>query len=285
MATIEQRSMRSARLSARAPRWALLTVCAVLSLKGLVGIVRPAPAPVVVGAPRSAPATVPVGAAGFAEGFVRAYLSYDVAAPERRELALRPYVGGDLDEQAGFSVPLRGAQRATWTATVGQRRLDATHTAVTVAAALDGADELRHLAVVVARDRSGALAVTAPPAVVGVPATPPAPRGRDGDDVEDESLRAVVARALGNFLAGQRENLRADLAPGARMPVPAERLRLTDVTKLSDLGRGQVAALVVAEDARGGVYTLRYELAVTRRDRWYVAGLLTHPPDLKERAS
>ena len=67
------------------------------------------------------------------------------------------------------------------------------------------------------------------------------------------------------------------------MPVPTERLRLTDLTKLSELAPGQVAAVVLAEDAHGGVYTLRYELQVAKRDRWYVAGLLTHPHTLKER--
>lgn len=282
MAAIERQSMRRVRWGARAPRWALHALVAVLCLRALLGMVRPAPAPEIAASPKSTAPAFAVDASGFAEGFVRAYLSYDVGAPERRELALRPYVGGDLDDQGGLALPMQGAQRVTWTAVVAQKRLDAGHTAVTVAAALDEVDGLRHVAVVVSRDRRGALAVTDPPALVGVPPTAPATRGRDGDEVDDEALRGVVQRALANYLAGERANLRADLTAGAQMPVPTERLRLTDLQELSELAPGQVAAVVLAEDAHGGVYTLRYELHVAKRDRWYVAGLLTHPSTSKE---
>src|SRR5436190_6457265 len=283
MASLERRSLRSVRLSARAPRWALFAVVGVLCIRGLLETVRPAPASLVAAPVRPAtPAVVPVGASGFAEGFVRAYLSYDAGAPQRRELELRPYVGGDLDEQADFALPLTGARRVMWTATVGQRRLDRWRAAVTVAAAVDDSAGLSYVAVVVTCDRSGAMAVTDPPAFVGAPAVAAGVDGEGGEEVSDGRLRVVVRRALTNYLAGARDNLRADLTAEAWLAPPPSSLRLTDLTDLRRVGSGAVAATVLAEDRAGAVYTLRYVLAVVRRDRWYVAGLLTDPIAPKE---
>src|SRR5438034_481621 len=172
MASLEQRSLRSVRLSARAPRWALFAVVGVLCIRGLLETVRPAPASLVAAPVRPAtPAVVPVGA---------------------------PAVAAGVD-------------------------------------------------------------------------------GEGGQEVSDGRLRVVVRRALTNYLAGARDNLRADLTAEARLAPPPSSLRLTDLTDLRRVGSGAVAATVLAEDRAGAVYTLRYVLAVVRRDRWYVAGLLTEP--------
>src|SRR5207245_2906415 len=58
-------------------------------------------------------------------------------------------------------------------------------------------------------------------------------------------------------------------------------LRTVTVAVALDSARGQVQyvsvpvarAPLAARDASGAPYTLRYELAVVKRDRWYVAGL------------
>ncbi|HWT92074.1 MAG TPA: hypothetical protein VN238_03690, partial [Solirubrobacteraceae bacterium] len=99
---------------------------------------------------------------------------------------------------------------------------------------------------------------------------------------DDPQLAAVVRRALTNYLSGQAENLRADLAPDADLPAPSRPLRVTGDPRVEHAGRGRVSAEVVAEDRRGAVYTLRYELAVVRRDRWYVADLLSSPERPRE---
>jgi hypothetical protein len=220
---------------------------------------------------------------GFAEAFARAYLSYDVADPRARAVSLAPFVSGELDEQAAVGLPLEGRRTVTWTATVGERRLRRGRVAVTVAVAVTGDPRLRLLAVTVARTADGRLAVAQPPALVGAPGPPAVAAVEEVEvEVEDGALRAVVRRALGNYLAGARANLRADLVSGAQTPVPRPALRLIELADLVWVGRSAVAATLLAEDREGGVYTLRYELAVTRRERWYLAGLRSSPIPVKE---
>ena len=110
--------------------------------------------------------------------------------------------------------------------------------------------------------------------------------GRAGDDVDDRALATVTRRVLGNYLAGDTDNLRADLAPGARLTPPAEHLDLDDVVSLQWAGRARdrVSAVVVARDPSADVaYTLRYELRVAKRDRWYVAEI--NPPMARKELS
>jgi hypothetical protein len=280
-AALERRSVRRARVAARAPRWGFLVAVAVLSLAGLVSIVRGAPPS--AGPAIAKPASVDddVAVLGFAEAFARAYLAYDVADPEARVESLAPFVSGELDEQAAVGLPLEGRRRVTWTATLGQRPVGPGRVAVTVAVAVSGDPLLRLLAVTVARAPDGRLAVAQPPALIGA-AGAPFVEAPDGVEVADGALRAVVERALGNYLAGARENLRADLVAGARMPVPRPALRLIELTDLIWVGRDAIAATLLAEDRDGGVYTLRYELAVRRRDRWYLAGLRAGSAFVKE---
>lgn len=280
MTTIEQRSMRSIRLAARAPRWAVLATAALLSTRAIVDMAMPAAPPGVVVRPAT-PAASAAGLDGFAEGFARAYLTFDASAPQRREFALAPYLAPGADPHAWFALPSAGRQRVAWTASVGQRRLDRIRTAVTVDALIDGAQTPTRLAVVVSGSAERP-AVVEPPALVGTPAPSRDPQELDRDEVDDPQLVAVVRRALTNYLGGQAENLRADLAPGADLPTPGRRLRVTGDPRVEHAGRGRVSAEVVAEDRRGAVYTLRYELAVVRRDRWYLADLLSSPERPKE---
>ena len=135
---------------------------------------------------------------------------------------------------------------------------------------------LRYLAVPVGRDAGGRLAVTDYPAAVGPPALADELPGDGGDDVADTQLTAVVRRALGNYVAGAGDNLRADLAPGAQLRSPTPRMTLDDVVSIQWAGPQRVSAVIVARDRADVAYTLRYELAVVRRDRWYVAEI--NPP-------
>lgn len=62
------------------------------------------------------------------------------------------------------------------------------------------------------------------------------------------------------------------------LPVPEPALTLDDVVSLQWAGRarGRISAVVVARDNTDVAYTLRYELAVSKTDRWYVAEI--NPP-------
>lgn len=175
-ATLERITLAAARRRALLPRRALLGVCAVLALLGVKGLLRPAPAPVIEKVAVAAP-PARESAAGFAEAFARAYLTWDTARPELHSIALAPYLGPDIDADAGLPVPVdAGDQRVTWTATVDQVDTDPGRLAVTVAVAIDGTPGLRYLAVPVAYDRSGALAVPTTPPQSAPPVSPTSSR-------------------------------------------------------------------------------------------------------------
>ncbi len=137
---------------------------------------------------------------------------------------------------------------------------------------------LVYLAVAVRRDERGLLSVSAAPALVGPPPVDRSADAPDEEEVEDPNVRAVADRAVRNYLAGQRENLLADLAPDATVSLPPQRLsvRSTEAVTWALPGR-RVAVEVQAEDELRNRWTLRYELEVQRRDRWYVRSLHVDP--------
>src|SRR5581483_9677194 len=104
-------------------------------------------------APRAADplASAQVAVAGFGQGFARAYLSFDSAAPQRHQRALAPYIAGLDDTDAGFAVPEHGRRSVVWTAAVAAVRTAPDTTTVTVAAAYDTSARLDYLAVPVTR--------------------------------------------------------------------------------------------------------------------------------------
>ena len=99
-----------------------------------------------------------------------------------------------------------------------------------------------------------------------IPGAPPA----EERDVSDGGLRAVAQRAVTNYLAGQRTNLLADLDPAAVVSLPTAMLDVRSVRSITKAARDRVAVEVAAADDSGIQWTLRYELTVVRRDRWYV---------------
>jgi len=259
------RSARRSRLFARAPRVAALAACSLLSLAGLrSALAGPAPAPK---QPRPVDSR-DLAAEGLAERFTRAYLAVDPRQPQTRERVLRGLVSdGDLASDSAGS-----DQRVSvnWTAAVadgseGRSRL------VTVAA--DTTAGLVHLAVRVRRDRRGLLAIDGPPALVGGPPQSAAgPSEASHQDVEDGALKAVAERVVRNYLAGERRDLAADLAPDAVVSLPARSLSVLSVEQVVWLeSRRTVAIDVRARGPASERHLFRYELGVKRLSgRWQV---------------
>ena len=268
---VVRRSARRDRLSAVAPRVAVYGAVAILSLAGLRGILEGGEAHV---AASPAGSSGDLAAEAFAEGFARAWLSYDGADPDARERALSAYLSDELDPDGGYS-PRAGRRSVDWTTVAGERVRGRWRT-VTVTAGTSV--DVVHLAVPVARDGRGFLSVPAYPALVGPPATDTRADPPREQEVEDPGLRTVVGRAVRNYLAGERRDLVADLAPEAVVSLPSERLSLRAVEEVTWVRPGrQVAVAVEATDSRGAALRLRYELAVRRRDRWYVRSLHVDP--------
>jgi hypothetical protein len=104
---------------------------------------------------------------------------------------------------------------------------------------------------------------------------PPVDRGLgsdDGREVDDPGLRSVVRRAIANYLRGEAQNLRADLDSHAVVALPTMPLTLISVDSATWAGPGRVAVELRAR-AGGASWTLRYELGVVKRERWYVRSI------------
>lgn len=208
-------------------------------------------------------------AEAFAVLFVRRYLSWDAADPEAHRQALAPYVGRQMEAEAGYQPPPTGSQRVLWTqvAQAGRGRY-------TVAAQTDASGVL-YLSVGVTRTAAGALALSGYPAFVGAPPMTAASLPPPLVEVKDSALSTVATRALRNFLAAQSSELDADLASGVRVGTPSQPLALEAMEALEWQRAGSwLYALVRAGDRAGGRYTLAYRLGVAATaGRWEVTAI------------
>jgi hypothetical protein len=267
---VEARSLRALRLRARLPRALATTAVVLLALAGLRALIEGTP---------PAPAKERVLVAGdqtvgaFAESFARAYLSADPVQPELRETRLAGFLSRGLDTDAGLVA--NETHEVGWTAVVNQVQRGP-RTTVTVAVELGG--ETVNLAVPVERDERRFLAVAGYPALVGPPAHDSGIAPPNEDEVEDPRLLAVCERAVRNYLAGERRDLAADLTGDAVVSLPSRELTVRSVESVTWAVPGRRTAVQLqAGDPDGASWTLRYELAVVHRDRWYVRSLHTDP--------
>ena len=266
------------RSSARVPKAAFIIAMAILSVAGLASVLRGAPERV---ASLAAEPTRDLTAESFAEAFTRAYLTWDAARPERHERAVAVFTSETLGSGAGLSVPARGSQRVTWTATVRDEAVSPARRLVTVAVQTS-TGRAYYVSVPVDRTGRGLFAVRHYPALVGALAADSDTAPADDPDVEDSQLRTVVARVITNYLRRDRTNLRADLDERAVIALPPSALDVRSIDSISRLAPGRVAVELRAE-GRGGTWTLRYELEVVKARRWYVRSIQTNPTERKSR--
>jgi Conjugative transposon protein TcpC len=218
-------------------------------------------------------------AQGFATLFARRYLTWEARDPQGREDALAPYDGSGIEAGAGLQPPPGSEQSVQWAQVVQEREPRSGEHVYTVAAQTDAAG-LLYLTVSVVRTPAGGLALGGYPAFVGAPATSAAaPESSGMPEVDEPALRAVVERALRNYLAGSASELAADLSRGARVSMPGIALALGALQSLRWApGSGAVLAVLQARDGRGAQYTLAYELDVAREQgRWEVSAIQMDP--------
>ncbi|HEX8084552.1 MAG TPA: conjugal transfer protein [Solirubrobacteraceae bacterium] len=248
-----------------------MATCAILAVVGLKALAAPDRE---AAAPTRADAPVDISASAFAEIFARTYLTWDADGSEQREEALtRMMPRADVASSDGLG---RRDQRVAWSLVVADRP-QRRRRIVTVAAQTSVG--LAHLAVTVARDRRGFLYVPSPPAFVGPPATARDVSQQPERDVEDPELRTVAGRVVTNYLAREREDLRADLDPSAVVSLPEEPLRVAAVEGVTWVTPNRrVAVALTATGAHGLRLALRYELSVTRpAGRWLVRTVHVNP--------
>ncbi|MGH2945751.1 MAG: conjugal transfer protein, partial [Solirubrobacteraceae bacterium] len=212
---------------------------------------------------------------GFAQAFARAYLSWDARRPDQHQRQVAAFLSAALDGDGGLQMPPRGRQQVLWSAAV-QDQTDA-HGDRVITVAVQTTRQLLYLAVPVHRTRRGFLVVPRYPALVGPPVSDPGAAPAEERDVGDGALRAVAQRAVTNYLAGQRTNLLADLDPAAVVSLPTTVLDVRSVRSITKAAGDRVAVEVAAADDAGIQWTLRYELTVVHRDRWYVRAIEPDP--------
>jgi hypothetical protein len=268
--TFESRRLWSLRLSLAATRW-LLYMAAVA---GIAATVRNAVDPAVVRtiAPsRPAPAAGDAAGEWFALQFARAYLTWsaDLAGHEQM---LAPFLAVGANPDAGLAPGPGTSEAVTWEAIADARDAGGGAVDYTVAVAT-ATRAVRYLALAVGHGSGGAPTLLRYPALVAPPgeASAGSLAGAALPTLDDPALAAVLERALGNYVAASRENLAADLAPGARVQPVASGLSLRSVVRLAVEGAHRVLATVVAADAVGNGYTLGYEVSVTQvGGRWEI---------------
>jgi conjugative transposon protein TcpC len=264
------------RLKARAPRLLAAAVVVTLTLAGFRTVVFGAPAPTIERFYEQV--SDDIGIEGFAEGFARAYLTWggsgDVQAYEKSLALYNPQFAGDTGVQ-----PSNTPEEVIWSrvvqdepSTLGRSRI------VTVELQLAPGDRTCYLAVPVNRAQNGALAVTTWPSFVGAPAVQRATSPPSIPAVTEPELVTVVTRAITNYLAGDGNDLQADLAPGAQVTYPTQQLQVSGPpVSVQSTGPGGVLLTVRATDAQGASYTLSYEMGVVKAERWYVDSIEVIP--------
>ena len=213
---------------------------------------------------------------GFAQAFARAYLSWDARNPDQHQRQVAAFLSDALDGDGGLQMPPRGEQQVLWSAAI-QDQTDA-HGDRLITVAAQTTRQLLYLAVPVHRTRRGFLVVPRYPALVGPPVSDPGAAPAEERDVSDGALRAVAQRAVTNYLAGQRTNLLADLDPAAVVSLPTTVLDVRSVRVDHEGGattgwpsRSRPPTTPASQ------WTLRYELTVVHRDRWYVRAIEPDP--------
>jgi hypothetical protein len=275
--TVKPRAMWRIRLARELPRYLLQG----LALAGLLASARFAilpPRPVIARASTPGAAFVDRAAEGFAALFARCYLTWDSRDPEARRLALAPFVGSSMEDEAGLQVPESGAQQVQWTQIVQAREAAPGKHVYTVAVQTDTAG-LLYLTVGVMREAGGALALAGYPALVGAPASTGAAMPEHLREVENPALQTVVTRALRNYLDRAESELAADLATDAHVSPPGMALALQSLESLDWSSDGRsVLATVRARDEHGAEYTLAYELDVlSSAGRWEISAIQMNP--------
>lgn len=265
------------RLGRELPRYAVIA----LAVFGVIASARFAIAPPHPAPAHTQAATAPAvdhAAEGYAALFARRYLTWSASEPLRDQQQLEPFVGSQLEPDAGFIPPPTGAQSVEWVEVVQSREAAPGQLVYTLAAQTHPAG-LVYLTVGVTRGEGGALALTGYPALVGPPLSRPATTAAPLRALEDPGLEVVVRRGLTNYLAGAGTDLAADLTAGAAVSAPTVPLELTAVTREGWApGAGSVIATVQAADERGARYTLTYELDVTKtQGRWEISAIQTDP--------
>jgi hypothetical protein len=217
-----------------------------------------------------------LAAAELATEFTRAYLTYRLEDLGEREQALSRFSNASIAQEAGVAPGAN--QSVTWAQPAQEQQQPGGGEVVTVAAQTSAHPLPEYLAVQVARDSSGALAIAGYPAFVGPPTVSETYTNPVQQTVGDPGLVAMVSRVITNYLDGDAQDLQADLAPGAQVSLPTAAMSVQHITSVTwARANALVDVQVTARDSAQSTFSLSYEVGVTERERWYATSIAVNP--------
>lgn len=269
-----QRPLHRARLAGAAPRLVLYAVCAVLCVAGVASILHGHKT--IHETFLNARHGFDLAAAEFATEFTRAYLTYRVEDPGERERALSRFANASIDQEAGVAPAAN--QSVTWAQPTQEQLRPGGGEVVTVAAQTSAHPLPEYVAVPVARDSSGALAIAGYPAFVGPPTVSETYAAATHQSVGDPGLLATVTRVITNYLDDDTQDLQADLAPGTRVSPPTVAMSVQHIQSVTWVRANTLVEVqVTARDSTQSTFSLSYQVGVTERERWYATSIAVNP--------
>ncbi|GAC1530118.1 MAG: hypothetical protein NVS2B6_18190 [Thermoleophilaceae bacterium] len=243
---------------------------AVLALAGVRAIFRTVPP-----APVRAIATHDLMAEAYAASFVREYLTWDAGDAEGHARRVSRFLPTSLRSGQDIVSPGLHAQRVHSTLVVQDRIARPRERALLVEAETTAGPI--NVALRIGRTPNGFLYLASYPSLVGALASTANVTLPTEQEISDPALEAVLRRAIGNYVESQASNLRADLTPDAVVALPPLRLTLGSIDRLTWARSGTAAVELSATGPDRTAWTLRYELSVVKRERWYVRSIAVNP--------
>ena len=269
-------------LARRGGRIVLWAFVALVLIRGVGAILSPPAEPEARSAVPASDRAVDQEVAAYAETFVKRWLTYDVAHPEYREIALARYLAEDLDASGGVEVPESGPDQNVEETSVARVRPNGPGRSLVTVAATVASRRLstRYVTVPVQQAPGGAMVVYDLPSFEAPPArAETAEIDTNGLAAgEREAIEDLVGRFFAAYLSGREGALAYFLPPGTALEATSERYTVTELASVKQVGRSEgpqrtVIAVVEAKDREtGAVYLLRYQaVLVYRSNRWLVA--------------
>jgi len=212
----------------------------------------------------------------YATEFVRAYLTSDIQRPELRTQALSRFANNTITSEAGMSP--QGSQTVLWAEPVQEQHSPGGGEVVTVAVQTSTVSTPQYVAVPLARNSSGALAVANYPSFVGPPTVDEEYSAPNQTVVSVPGLTAMVTRVVTNYLSDNGQNLQADLVPTAQVSLPTVALTVQHVTSVTWAhANDAVEVQLTAQNSTHSTFALTYLIGVTQQERWYATSIEVNP--------
>jgi len=272
---------------AKAGRIALWLFIVVVMFRGITGILGGDSSTAPVTRASTVERFPDTPARAFAEEFARVYLTWLPGDGPAHAERISPFLSEEVRAAAVVQIPERGTVQTVSGTTVARAKPGALNRAlVTVAVNVsrrNGARRTRvtvYLAVPVARDATGGLAVYDRPAFTAPPTqatgVPPEGNALQGAAEDQRAIDELVNKFLTAYLSGQSDQLSFYTPPGTQITPLGSPLDLTRITTIQQIGdlditpRILLVQALVRDPRTRAIYPLTYRLDAEYTDRWLI---------------